>query len=109
MKVAVRGLPRGWDVFRGVESLLKIHCNLDIQRWEGPLLQTRMKLVWEEEGKENSYYILWPGKTNPLETEKLVCVEPKVRLRSRQRPLKGKEKDFFEHRICLRDKCPEEK
>ena len=47
MNLAVRGLPQRREVFRGAESFLKIHCSLDIQRWEGPIIQTREKLVWE--------------------------------------------------------------
>lgn len=25
-----------------------MHCNLDIQRWEGPLVSARERLAWEE-------------------------------------------------------------
>lgn len=43
-------------------------------------------------GKENSYYILWPEKTNSLEAEKLMCFGHKASFVGRRRQLRGTRK-----------------
>lgn len=85
------------------QSFLKIHCSLDIHRWEGPLIQTRRETSVGSKGKENSYYILWSAKTNLLEAEKLVCVVCKARLMGRQRQLRGTRKTSLTQHMPQRE------
>lgn len=57
----------------------------------------------ERKGKGNGYYMSQPGKANPSEAEKLVCIRHKASLMGRQRQLKGTRK------ISLTQKMPQRK
>lgn len=59
---------------------------------KGHLYIDQRETIVGRKGKENSYYILWPGKTNPSAAKKLVWAGHKSSLMGRQRKLRGTRK-----------------